>query len=110
MSKLAWILLLRGRLTEAEELSREAREGQVRVLGPDHPDTAETAYNLACIASRRAQTAEAISLLGSALEHGLKPRAALRIEADSSLRALHGIGDFDALVARARQRVSSLSR
>jgi len=104
MSKLAWVLILQGRLEEAEQLSRQARDGQVKVLGPDHPDTAESIYNLACIAARRGKSNEALVTLRASLDHGLKPRAILRIPSDSSLRSLRGDREFDLLVANARKR------
>lgn len=104
ISKLAWILILSGHLDEAEKLSGQALDGQTRVLGRNHPDTAETTYNLACIAALRGRVGEAISLLRTALDHGLKPRAILRIETDSNMRSLRGNKDFVMLVSDARQR------
>jgi len=106
-SKLAWTLMMEGRLDEAERLSRETREKQARVLGPDHPDTAETQYNLACIAARRGRREDAIWNLQQAFDHGLKPRAILRISNDPNLRSLHKDPVFTTLIAHALERTAT---
>ena len=44
---LAWLTGLRGRLPEAEQLSREVLADRRRVLGASHPDTAAVRTELA---------------------------------------------------------------
>jgi hypothetical protein len=71
---------------------------------PKHPDTAETTYNLACIAARRGRTVEARSILRAAVEDGLKSRVVLRIETGPNLASLHGNPQYASILAMARHR------
>jgi transcriptional regulator with XRE-family HTH domain/tetratricopeptide (TPR) repeat protein len=56
-----------GRLTEAEQLSRELVQNQSRVLGVAHPQTLAGKHRLGLILLDRARTAEAMELLTSVL-------------------------------------------
>ncbi len=105
--RLASVLCLRGKLDEAEDLARDTIARQRRILGPEHPDTAETTYTLACIAARRARIDEAIALVREAVDHGLRPSAALRLDKDSELRPLHGDRRFKALTLYAREHANA---
>ncbi len=89
---------------ESETLYRETLDVQRRVLGPESSETADTAYNLACLMAVRGRREEAISFLREAVDHGLSPSADLDIEKDAELRSLHGDPRFSALVAHAKER------
>jgi serine/threonine protein kinase len=106
MMNLGAVLAAEGHYAEAESLLRQTRDIQRRVLGPDHPMTANATYNLGIIAARRGQRDQALSLLREAVDHGLEPAAALDLENDPDLNALHGDPRFAALVARAKERAS----
>jgi eukaryotic-like serine/threonine-protein kinase len=92
-----------GRTEEAEKGFRELLELEQRVLGPNQPETAITIYNLAELAAQRGHADQALSLLGQALDHGLHPRDALKIERDRYFNSLHGDPRFAALVAHAKE-------
>jgi non-specific serine/threonine protein kinase/serine/threonine-protein kinase len=92
---------------EAEKLYRQALEVEGRVLGPDQPETAETAYSLACVLVRRGQIGSGLSLLRQAVDHGLQARADLGIEKEPYFESLHGDPRFAALVAHAKERASA---
>jgi len=66
-----------------------------RVLGPDHPQTAASVYNLGVIEANSGNRTEALSLLRQALDHGLFPTGALGMEKDSGLESLQGDPQFD---------------
>jgi len=78
----------------------------VRVLGPHHPDTALSTYNLGCLAAVQGHREQAFSLLDEAVSD-LKPELAVRLEHDDDLKSLHGDPRFDALVAHAKQLAST---
>ena len=52
-----------GKYDVAEKLLLQTRDIQSRLLGPDSPRTADTTYNLACLAVRRGRRDEAFSFL-----------------------------------------------
>jgi len=105
MAKLAWVLLLEGHLDEAEKLSIETRDAQIKSLGPNHPDIAEATYNLACITAMKGQTQQAITLLQSALDRGLRPRAIMRAETDPAIKLMQNPA-FAAFRAAAHKRLA----
>src|SRR3984885_14954615 len=78
-------------------------EARKRVLGPESADTAETEYNLACLAAQRGDKDRAIALLSHSVGHGLTPFGAFGIENHTDLTSLHGDPRFVALVAHAKQ-------
>lgn len=102
-NNLAEILGDEGRCQQAERLHREVLASPRKALGPQqHADTLYSCPRAGSGPPRHrrdylqpgshcgkkgGQTAEAISRLPSALEHGLKPRAFLRIETHASLRS-----------------------
>src|SRR5260370_38507483 len=102
MTNLANMLFLEGGYGDAEKLAREALAIQRRVLGPDHPDTAMSTYNLGGIALHKGKPDEALSLLRDAVDHGLALNIALHLENDPHLAALHSDLRFSALVAQAK--------
>ena len=77
---------------------------QRRVLGPDHPVTASTKYNLACNAALRGRRDEAIAVLRDALDHGLAADTAAGMSQDEDLKSLHGDPRFAALIAEVKAR------
>ena len=103
MSELAGTLLQENQFAAAEDILRQILEIQRRVLGADNPETAISRYNLACVAARRGHKDEAIAYLHDAVEHGLPPSAALRMEKDTDLMPLHGDRRFEAIVSLAHQ-------
>jgi tetratricopeptide (TPR) repeat protein len=92
------------RYPEAEKLYRQTLEIQRRILGPDHPQTAGTKYNLACNLALSGHREEALAVLRDALDHGLRRRDALGLAQDSDLQSLHADPRFAALVAEAKKR------
>jgi hypothetical protein len=89
------------------QLLRQTLEIQARLYGPDNPRTANTMYNMACVAAKRGNLDEAFSLLKHKLEHGLAPGTAIVIESDPDLKALHNDSRFAALVADAKQHATA---
>jgi predicted negative regulator of RcsB-dependent stress response len=92
-----------GQNEEAKKLYHQALDIEVRVLGPDQPETAEVKYDLATVLVRGGQIDEALSLLQQAVDHGLPPLNALNMEKDPVLDSLHSDPRFAALVAHAKQ-------
>ncbi len=91
-------------------MTREALEIQRRVLGPEHPNTAVSIYNLAIIALHEGKLDETLLLLQGAVDHGLGHSLLLGIEKDPDLKALHGDPRFPALVAYAKQRAAAMQK
>jgi hypothetical protein len=100
MSNLATDLGDEGRYAEAEKLDRETLAIRRRVLGPEHPDTAVSTYNLACIVALQGRRDASLSLLQDAVEHGLPSEDVVGIGRDPDLKSLHGDPRFEALVAQ----------
>lgn len=98
-SNLASSLIHLGRYGEAEELLRSVRASQLKILGPDHRNAAESTYGLASIAALRGDTANAVSLLREAVDHGLGQKEAIDIGSDPDFRSLHGDRRFSDLLA-----------
>jgi non-specific serine/threonine protein kinase/serine/threonine-protein kinase len=105
--RLAFILMLGGSFGEAERIAHRTRELQLRLVGPTHPETAATTYTLACIAARTGRPGEALSLLRDAVDHGLRPKAALGIGDDPNLKPLHAAPGFGPVVAYARRQATA---
>jgi hypothetical protein len=81
-----------GDYAEAEKLIRRTIDLQRRVVGPDHWQTAESIYNLGCLAAVQGRRDQAISLLRDAVDHGFIPHYDVSlIEQDSDLKLLHGL-------------------
>ncbi|MGO4881185.1 MAG: tetratricopeptide repeat protein [Bryobacteraceae bacterium] len=93
-----------GRYSEEEKLQRVTMDLDRRVLGPEHPLTALSTYNIGCIVARKGNRDEAFTLLLEAVDHGLAPTFDLVIEKDPLLMPLHGDPRFAALVAHAKER------
>ena len=62
MTNLADTLYLESRYSDAEKLERETLEIQKRVLGPEHPETLMTMYNLTCALNKTGSFVEAEAL------------------------------------------------
>lgn len=96
-----------GRYDEAEKLARETLEIQRRILRPEHPDAAGTAYELACVLAHTGRSDEAISFLREAIDHGLDPATDRAMATDPGLKSLHKDPHFEALASYARQRAAT---
>jgi eukaryotic-like serine/threonine-protein kinase len=100
-------LMREHRYQEAEQLYREDRVALRHIFGPDHPKTADSTYNLGCLAALQGKTGEALSLLREAVDHGLRPDAAMNIGQDPDLTSLKNKPGFAELVAYAKVGAAS---
>ena len=71
--------------------------------GEGHPDTASTAYDLACALALDGKHDEAFGNLQFALAHELPADTRQGLAKDEDLKALHGDPRFDALITSSRQ-------
>jgi hypothetical protein len=110
MNNLAIALAGEGRDAESEKLFREILDIHRRVLGPEHPDTAASAYNVACTLARKGNRDEALAVLREAVDHGLPPIGDLGIEKDPDFKSLHGDPRFAALVAHAKELATAAQK
>lgn len=76
-----------------------------RVYGPNHPTTAGSIYNIACLEAVQGHPDKALSLLSNALDHGLLANVAMGMEGDEDLQSLRGNPRFAVLVDRAKKDV-----
>jgi Flp pilus assembly protein TadD len=95
------------RYAEAEKSFRELLDIQRRVLGPEHPDTANSIYNLGCLAALQGRRDEAFTLLREAVDHGYPTWADVGIDKDPDLQSLHGDPRFAAIIADAKERAAA---
>ena len=110
MLHLALTLGDEGGNAEAEKMERELLDIQRRVLGPEHPGTALSVYNLGCLAARQGRRNEALSLLREAVDHGASVHTDLGIDKDPDLQSLHGDPHFTALVAHAKEKAAAAQK
>ena len=103
MGNQADTLFLMGKYEDAKSMLQQTLDIQLRVLGPEHPETARSLYNLGCIAAQEGQRDEAYSFFERAIDH-LSPRTVPRIANDPALKSLNGTPRFAALVERAARR------
>jgi lipopolysaccharide biosynthesis regulator YciM len=92
-----------GHYPEAERVLREDYDSLLRVLGQDHEDTAESAYELSVVYAAEGKRAEAVTWLTTAVDHGLSSSTDLELGTDPSLKPLHGDSAFEVLVVHARE-------
>jgi len=90
---------------DAEQSLRHALEVEDRVMGPNQPEAASTKYDLATVLARNGRRDEALSLLKSAVDHGLAPRIAMEMARDPLLEPLHNDARFAVLVEHVKQRL-----
>ncbi len=110
MNNLANLLFMQARYSEAGTLERQTLEIQKRVLGPNHPDTAMSTYNLGGIALHNNKPDEALVLLREAVNHGLAPNIALQMKDDPDLAALRGDPRFLAINERAKELAAEVRK
>ncbi|HTS35820.1 MAG TPA: tetratricopeptide repeat protein [Candidatus Solibacter sp.] len=110
MNNLANMLFIEGRYPEADKLERDTLQIQQRVLGPNNPDTAMSMYNLGGIALHKGKPDEAITMLRSAVDHGLAPNIALGMDKDPDLEALHSHPQFAGLIEHAKEHAASVQK
>eukprot|EP00729_Bicosta_minor_P033047 gene33047-biopygen7888 len=65
---MANVLQLQGKSDEAMEMYQKALAIRIKALGPDHPSTADTYYNMALLAENQGQLAKALELFTSSFK------------------------------------------
>ena len=95
------------RRAEAEMLLREILATRLQEFGAHNPETANTAYNLACMLALDNRREEAITYLRQSLDYGLPVRMGLAIEKDEDLKFLRGEPRFKSIVELAKQRAQA---
>ena len=85
------------RYREAESVFRETLRLSLKVFGQHNAYTAETIYNLACLAALQGKREDAFAALRQALDHGY--RRADEMPNDEDLKSLHGDRRFNAILA-----------
>ena len=95
MYNLATLFRDQRRFDEADALYRQTLEIELRLLGEAHPDTVDTAYQLARLEARRGDHDAALDWLGRAVQYGLSDTALLTDEPDFA--ALVGSPEIAAL-------------
>src|SRR5580698_9207458 len=78
-----------------------------RVVGKDHPYTAQSMLFLAILYAAEGKKAEAVTMLAGAVDHGLSSSTDIGLGDEPGLKPLHGDPAFEALVARAREHAKS---
>jgi Tfp pilus assembly protein PilF len=104
MNNVAVTLAEEGHHAESKKMFRETLEIRRRVL--EHPKTAETLYNLGCVAAMNGDRDEALSLLRQVIDHGLPPKYDLELNGDDDLKSLDADPHFVTLVAHAKERAA----
>ena len=79
-------------------------ESRRRLLGDTHPATAESLYNLACLAALQGKRSAAMDWLRQSVDAGYLDSNGM--SKDPTLESLHGDG-FDALVERVRRNAAA---
>jgi tetratricopeptide (TPR) repeat protein len=96
-ASLATMLSAAGRFDESERLWRDLLERMRRVLGRDHPDTANCLVGLAEVEAHRGRRDAALGMLEEAVR--VDPRWASSLAARKELKSLAGDPAFKELVA-----------
>ncbi|HET8948807.1 MAG TPA: tetratricopeptide repeat protein, partial [Candidatus Polarisedimenticolia bacterium] len=104
MNNLALAYQSQGRYDEAEALHLQTLAIRRRVLGPTHPDTLTSLYNLACVDAKRGHRDKAMEWLEQDVEGGEFDYNGMA--GDRELESLHGPA-FDALLARVRRNAAA---
>jgi hypothetical protein len=110
MSNLADSLSRLGNWSEAEKLWCLALHIQRNVLGPDHPDTPLSTYNLACVLLHQGNRTASLVMLRQSVNHGLSPYNLGDMSKDPELSSLHNDPRFAALIAYANSRLLPVSK
>jgi eukaryotic-like serine/threonine-protein kinase len=97
MGGLGWSYMEQRRYREAESVFRETLRLSLKVFGQHNAYTAETIYNLACLAALQGKREDAFAALRQALDHGY--RRADEMPNDEDLKSLHGDRRFNAILA-----------
>jgi non-specific serine/threonine protein kinase/serine/threonine-protein kinase len=92
-----------GRYADSEKMFRDVIETAGKTNQP--ATVAEAWYNFACAEAARGRPDEAFTDLNHAIENGLISPGEL--SSDPELKSLHGDPRFDALVAKAREMIST---
>jgi len=98
-----------GEYANAEQMLREARQIQLRVL-PNDAETAITTYNLAGVYALEGRRDEALSLARDSVDRGLPPGAGAAIASDPDFKSLVGDPRFVALAAYAGEKAAAAQR
>jgi tetratricopeptide (TPR) repeat protein len=101
-TSLATMLFDAGRFDESEGLWRSLIAQMQRVLGRDHPDTAECLVGLAAIDAHRGRRDAALRLLEEAVR--VDPRWAASLGDKKAFASLKGNPAFETLVSSSRSK------
>ncbi|HTZ58044.1 MAG TPA: tetratricopeptide repeat protein, partial [Acidobacteriaceae bacterium] len=99
------ILTKEGHYPEAEKVLKEDYDSLLRIVGKDHEYTSQAAFYLAELNAVEGKKGDALTWLGSAIDHGLISED--NPADDSAFKALHGDPTFEALVARQNAKIAA---
>jgi hypothetical protein len=91
------------RYTDSEKIYRQVFDGRTRVLGASNPQTAASAYALACVLALENKRDQAFTNLQFAVEHTLSADLRKGLVTDADLKPLHGDRRFEALLSAPSQ-------
>jgi Tetratricopeptide repeat len=91
------------RYPEAEKTLRETLDSRRRTFGDEHPDVAESAYNLATVQALEGKREDALSNLKFAFGHQLSPSLRSGMAKDPSFKSIEGDARFAQFVAASGQ-------
>ncbi|HEY2028157.1 MAG TPA: serine/threonine-protein kinase [Myxococcales bacterium] len=106
LDTLGRILKREKRYREAEPVLQRAADARAATLGPHAGRTAESRYNLACNQALSDRPQEALASLRSAVPD-LPLFEAGAVADDGDFAALHGMPEFEAIVAEAKERAAA---
>ena len=99
------VLTKEGHYPEAEKVLKEDYDSLLRIVGKDHEYTSQAAFYLAELNAVEGKKGDALTWLGSAIDHGLISED--NPADDSAFKALHGDPAFEALVARQNAKIAA---
>ena len=105
IANLGNILLAQKRYAEAESKFRQALEGEIRILGEQHPEIAYAWYNIATVEAAQGKRANALTDLHRAIDHGYYDTD--EISQDEAWNALRKDPAYQAAVTRMRKQQPS---
>jgi hypothetical protein len=110
MNALALILAEEHRYPESEAIFLDTLVRRTKVYTSQHPDVAETEYDLAGLYAREGNRDASFLHLDHSLEDAPKPDLYQSLATDSSYNSLHGDPRFAAFLARAKEYSESRAK